>query len=103
MKYLINDEVVERDEFFRQLQDDMFDELYDDFDDYLDGTFDEVSIGALTFSASQVLKNVDKVAYRCEYNDYLDMRLEDLEYEFDNNETDYNFNNNTYETKEEEE
>lgn len=45
-------------------------EAHDLFDDYLDDVLDEVHIGALTYSASRVLKEVDPIAYRCEFADW---------------------------------
>jgi len=47
----------------------MYDDLLDD-----DGP---VRIGNLTYSASQVLREVDPVAYRCGFNDYVDFLTED--------------------------
>lgn len=47
----------------------MYDDLLDD-----DGP---VRIGNLTYSASHVLREVDPVAYRCGFNDYVDFLTED--------------------------
>lgn len=43
---------------------------HDMFDAYLDEVLDEVRIGTLTYSASRVLKEVDPIAYRCEFSDW---------------------------------
>ena len=46
-------------------------DAYEMFDEYLD-TLGDVSLGFLTYSASQVLLAVDPIAYRCEFNDWAD-------------------------------
>ena len=51
-------------------------EMYDDLLD-CDGP---VRIGNLTYSASHVLREVDPVAYRCGFNDYVDFLTEDEVY-----------------------
>jgi septal ring factor EnvC (AmiA/AmiB activator) len=47
----------------------------DDYAEQYEQALDEsgdVHIGSLTYSASQVLKEVDPTAYRCGLNDYVD-------------------------------
>lgn len=40
------------------------------FDEYLDEVLGEISVGTLTYTASRVLKEVDPIAYRCEFSDW---------------------------------
>jgi hypothetical protein len=50
-------------------------ELEEQFDEMLDETNELIKIGTLTYLPSQVLKNVDPIAYRIglsEFEDYLD-------------------------------
>ena len=42
------------------------------YDEMLDDCCEEVKIGSLTYSPSHVLKNVDPIAYRCGFIDWLD-------------------------------
>lgn len=43
-----------------------------DYDDYLDEVNGEVEVCGMSYSASNVLKNVDPIAYRCGKSDYAD-------------------------------
>lgn len=52
-----------------------------DYDDFLDEIHEVVKIGSLEYSVSYVLKNVDPIAYREGYNDWVDMRETDKEEE----------------------
>jgi hypothetical protein len=50
-------------------------EIEEQFDEMLDETNELIKIGTLTYLPSQVLKNVDPIAYRIglsEFEDYLD-------------------------------
>ena len=49
-------------------------EMYENMIDEISG---DVRIGSLTYMASEVLKRIDPIAYRCGFNDYLDSLLED--------------------------
>lgn len=42
------------------------------YDDWLDEISGEVTIGSLSYSASRVLSQVDPIAYRCGFSDYVD-------------------------------
>lgn len=50
----------------------LLDEKYLAYDDFLDEVCDEIKIGNLSYSASQVLKAVDPVAYEIGFDEYLD-------------------------------
>lgn len=53
------------------------DEAHDRYDDILDEVHEDMVIGYLTFSASQVLKKCDPIAYRCGFNDFESSQIED--------------------------
>ena len=58
----------------------------DGYDEWLDEVSGEVKIGSLTYSASQVLKAVDEIAYNCGYDDYVDSELSRLNDELEDKE-----------------
>ena len=81
MKYLINGEEFEQDEFYSKLEEAINSECEGTYDDYLDESNEDVCIGDLTFSPSTVLERCDPVAYRCGLSDYQSSELENAEYE----------------------
>lgn len=42
------------------------------YDDMLDGYYEDYNVGRICFTASQVLKECDPIAYRCGFNDWID-------------------------------
>jgi len=54
-------------------------ELEERFDEMLDESNEIIKIGTLTYLPSQVLKNVDPIAYRIGKYDFADMFLTDDE------------------------
>lgn len=46
--------------------------LHEMYDEMLDACHEAVKIGNLTYSPAQVLKEVDPIAYRCGFADFLD-------------------------------
>ena len=46
------------------------------YDDMIDEIYGEVKVG-VTFNASRVLKELDPIAYRCGFSDYVDSLFED--------------------------
>ena len=74
-KYLIDYEEFERDEFQRNLEAAIYDYTERNYDDELDETYQDYEIMGLSFSASQVLKECDPIAYRCGLNDLADSEL----------------------------
>jgi len=54
-------------------------ELEERFDEMLDESNELIKIGTLTYLPSQVLKNVDPIAYRIGKYDFADMFLTDDE------------------------
>jgi hypothetical protein len=51
----------------------------DDYDDWLDEIDGEITVGSLTFNASDIIKNCDEVAYRCGFSDYQESMRESIE------------------------
>lgn len=49
-------------------------EAHELFDEYLDEVLEDVKLGELTYTASDVLKNCDPIAYRCEFSDWTSER-----------------------------
>lgn len=47
-------------------------EAQDKYDDILDEVYGEFKIGSIVFLASEVLKELDPIAYRCGFVDYCD-------------------------------
>jgi hypothetical protein len=50
-------------------------DLYDRYDEMLDEVYGEVAIGGLTYDTAMALREVDPIAYRCGFNDWLDAEL----------------------------
>ena len=42
----------------------------------IDGIYGEINVG-VTFNASRVLRELDPIAFRCGFNDYMDSLFED--------------------------
>lgn len=74
-KYSIDWEECERDEFQRKLEEAIYDYAEREYDDELDETHQDCEIMGLSFSASQVLKECDPIAYKCGLNDFADSEL----------------------------
>jgi hypothetical protein len=49
------------------------------YDDFLNDCNPMIKIGSLEYTPSEVLKNVDEVAYDCGYNDYCSQEISDIE------------------------
>lgn len=95
-KYFLNEEEITEEEFNKQLEGCIAEYIDNNYDDLLDEDNEEYQIGYLTFSASDVLKNCDPVAYRCGKNDYESSLLEDAQYELENYGS-YEINGDTFE------
>jgi len=48
-------------------------DLVNAYDDMLDEAYGTVEIAGMTYDTSRVLSECDPIAYRCGFNDYLDM------------------------------
>lgn len=79
-KYLIDYEEVDYREFNEELEDTIGDYIRDNYDDLLDETYPEYKIGYSSFSASQILKECDPIAYKCGIDDSANAELEDARY-----------------------
>ena len=53
------------------------DQAVEMYDEMLDDCEGPVELCGMTYSASQVLREVDPVAYRCGFNDYVDSLTDD--------------------------
>lgn len=47
-------------------------ELYSRYDEMLDECYPDVDICGMTYATSDILKHVDRVAYRCGFTEWLD-------------------------------
>lgn len=53
------------------------DAMHERFDDWLDQGYEEVIIGTSTFAPSTILRELDPIAYRCGFSEFVDFDLED--------------------------
>lgn len=83
MKYLVNEEMMTEKDFWREFENIISDYVDENLDDLIDEMNEEVSIGSLTYSPSEVLKNVDPIAYRCYSSDLENMFYGDFKYELE--------------------
>ena len=83
MKYLVDENVVSEQEFWSEFDNAIENYVDANLDDLIDQENDEVSIGSLTYSASDVLKNVDPIAYRCYSSDLVEYFYSDFKYELE--------------------
>lgn len=84
MKYLVDEEMMTEEDFWREFENIISDYVDENLDDFIDEENEEVSIGSLTYSASQVLQEVDPIAYRCYASDLENMFYSDFKYELEN-------------------
>ena len=82
-KYLIDDERVNEEEFYERLEEEVRESVEDNYDDMLDELYEPYSIGVCTFYASQVLKELDPIAYNCGIDDFVDSQLSDAKYDLE--------------------
>lgn len=60
-----------------EIGEDKYDENYDE---WLDEIYGEIMIGNISFLPSRILKELDPIAYRCGFSDYIDsLDIEDDE------------------------
>jgi len=52
-------------------------ELHAEYDAMLDEVWDTVTIGGLQYPTARVMREVDPIAYRCGFNDWLDFEIQD--------------------------
>lgn len=82
IKYLVNGEVVSEKEFDSMLEDSV-NKYYDEdrFAEYLDETYPEITVMGLHFNASQIVRECDPIAFRCERGNFLSDKLEEVKNE----------------------
>lgn len=83
MKYLVDGIEMAEQEFWSKFESVIYDYTAENIDDFIDQENEEVSIGSLTYSPSDVLKNVDPIAYRCYISDMADCFYGDFKYELE--------------------
>tara|TARA_Y100000310_G_scaffold309683_1_gene354053 strand:+ start:939 stop:1259 length:321 start_codon:yes stop_codon:yes gene_type:complete len=76
----LEQEIKELEEEKEQLENN---ENEDEYNDMLDDVTGEIRIGSLTYSASQVLKSVDEIAYNVGLNEFNDNKISEIETEID--------------------
>lgn len=54
------------------------DGLYNNFDDFIDEVSDTINICGMSYDASVVLQKVDRIAYDCIFNEYVDSCVLDI-------------------------
>lgn len=86
-KYFINDEEVEEEKFNSELEDAVSDHVVDKYDDILDECCPVITISGITFTASEILKNRDSLAYRCGIADEISAILEEAHSALDRDES----------------
>lgn len=50
-------------------------ELKERFDEFLDDVYGTVEVAGLSYCTSNLLKSTDPIAYRCGFNDWLDVEI----------------------------
>lgn len=83
MKYLVNDVELTKEEFEQRLEEEVRNQCDDSYDEYIDESDNEINIWGMHYSPSEVLKNVDPIAYRCGIDDYINSVLSDAKYELE--------------------
>ena len=54
------------------------DGLYNNFNDFIDEVSDTITIFGMSYNASVVLQKVDRIAYDCIFNEYIDSCILDI-------------------------
>lgn len=101
-KFYLNEEEITEEEFNKQLEGCVAEYIDNNYDDLIDEDNEEYRIGYLTFSASEVLKKCDPIAYNCGFSDYESDILEEAKCELENHGY-YEISNEKFEIEEEEE
>lgn len=83
MKYLVNGIEMTEQEFWSKLESVIYDYTEENIDEIIDEENEMVQIGSLTYYPSQVLKEVDPIAYRCYISDMQDFYYGDFKYELE--------------------
>lgn len=99
-KFIINDVEVEEAEFNSRLEEAIESSVTAGYDDLLDGSYPDYEIAGMTYSASQVLRQCDPVAYRCGIADEVSYVLEDSQTDLDRG-REVSFDGSTFEIRDE--
>ena len=60
------------------------DGLYNNFNDFIDEVSDTITIFGMSYNASVVLQKVDRIAYDCIFNEYVDSCVLDIANDIEN-------------------
>lgn len=82
-KYFIDLEEVSEEEFNEELENEIEHYIEESYDDVLDDMYPPYQVGCCTFYASNVLRQLDPVAYHCGFDDFVDSELSDKKYELE--------------------
>lgn len=82
-KFIIDGDELEESKFWDWLREDIRESVEENYDDLIDDGYETFKIGYCEFTASEILKNCDPVAYRCGIDDFVDSELSDAQSELD--------------------
>lgn len=86
MNYYINNEEVSKYEFEDTLLDVIAENCEDDFDTMLDEVHGEIELVGITYNTSYVLREVDPIAYKLAFDEYVNFTFEEMMYELEREE-----------------
>lgn len=86
MNYYINNEKVSKYEFEETLLDVIVEHCEDEFDTMLDEVHGEINLVGLTYNTSYVLKEIDPIAYKISFDEYVDYNYQERMYELEREE-----------------
>ena len=86
MKYLLNNEITTEEIFWNEYEKAIYSYVEENIDEIIDEENEIITIGSLTYYASDVLKNTDPVAYRCYISDTVDYFYGDYKYSLEREE-----------------
>lgn len=78
MKYLIDEEEVSQEEFDSRLEEEVSNYVDEHYDEIIDECYPEVEIGVCRFYASQILRELDPVAYSCGVSDEESFKMDEV-------------------------
>lgn len=82
-KFLINDELVSKEEFYERLEEEVNEYVENNYDDILDECYPSYKAFDMEFYPSQILKECDPIAYRCGISDEQSYKLDEAKDELD--------------------
>lgn len=86
MKYLLNNEIISEQKFWSEFESAIYNYVEENIDDIIDVENEIITIGALTYCPSEVLKNTDPIAYNCYISDTANCFYGDYKYNLEREE-----------------